>query len=189
VYASPPFGVIDTVSLVATGYPLDMKWNRLTSLYGWRLHPIKKICKHHNGIDISKIGITGANIYAYADGVVIFNSHNDSYGYHTIIGHGNYNSSTDTYDYYSLYAHQERQSTYVSVGSKVVTGQIIGNVGNSGLSTGAHLHFEIYEKINGSRVHHDPLNYLSNVQFDNATDYDLNAKLYSNESECLADVR
>lgn len=180
-------GSIDTVSIVATGYPLDLNHNRITSLYGWRLHPIDKVCKHHNGMDIA--APAEANIYSYADGVVVTNEYNSSYGNYTVIGHGNYNALTKNYDYYTLYAHQIRLSTYVSVGTKVVTGQKIGNVGSTGRSTGNHLHLEVYEKINGAKVRHDPLNYLTNVEFINGTAYELNSKLYSSETDCLSASR
>lgn len=178
-------GVIDTVSLVTIGYPLDLKHNRITSLYGWRLHPIDKVCKHHNGMDIAAPG--DANIYSYADGVVTINQYSTSYGYYTVIGHGNYDSSTNKYDYYTLYAHQIRLSTYVNVGSKVVAGQKIGSVGSTGRSTGNHLHLEIYEMNGGTKVRHDPLDYLSGVEF--TGDFNVNAKLYLSEAACKADIR
>lgn len=178
-------GSINTVSIVTTGYPLDLKHNRITSLYGWRLHPIDKVCKHHNGMDIAAPG--DANIYSYADGVVTINQYSTSYGYYTVIGHGNYDSSTNKYDYYTLYAHQIRLSTYVNVGSKVVAGQKIGSVGSTGRSTGNHLHLEIYEMNGGTKVRHDPLDYLSGVEF--TGNFNVNAKLYLSEAACKADIR
>jgi len=175
-------GNIETVSVVQSGYPLDLQHNRVTSLYGWRLHPTeqKEGCRHHNGMDIA--APLDANIYAYADGIVITNKFHYSYGNYTVIGHGNYDNTTSSYEYYTLYAHQSRLSSYVTVGNKVVAGQKIGSVGSTGDSTGNHLHFEIYKYINGEKVASDPATYFSNIEF---RGLDVNSPLYPSKDACL----
>jgi len=173
-------GIIDNVNLVVAGYPLDLQHNRITSLYGWRIHPIQKICKHHNGMDID--APANAPIYAYANGVVVLNEYNISYGNYTIIGHGQYDSSNDTYEYYTLYAHQRVLSTYVAVGSNVIAGQRIGSVGSTGSSTGNHLHFEIYKKINGIKTATNPATAFEGIEF---RGLDINSPLYPTEESCL----
>lgn len=155
-------GTISEVDLYTKGYPLDLKNNYVTSHYGWRYDPVRFQCLHHNGTDIS--GTIGDNIYAISDGVVLTNAYSASYGYYTILGHGNLNSTTGTYDYYSLYAHQYQLSPHVIVGGNVLTGQLIGRVGSTGWSTGPHLHIEIYSYVNGTKVGMDPILYFKNVE-------------------------
>lgn len=101
----------------------------------------------HKGIDISRAGIKGASIVASASGTVIkAKSSSTGYGKHIIIDHGN--------GFTTLYGHCSQ--LLVSVGDRVSKGQVIAKVGNTGNSTGAHLHFEI--RVNGSQ--RNPLNYL-----------------------------
>ena len=114
----------------------------------------------HTGVDIG--AYADANIYAIDSGTVIYNSYNNGYGYYTVIGHGNIDENGN-YEYYSAYAHQIRLSTYISVGSVVEAGQLIGNVGSTGTSTGNHLHFEIYRIINGVKQYENPLSYFENI--------------------------
>lgn len=169
------------LSLVATNYPLDIYNNYVTSLYGWRKHPIYGNCSHHNGMDIG--AGANSNIYAFASGVVVTNKYHYSYGYYTVLGHGNYNSSTGEYEYYTLYAHQIRLSSFVKVGDEVLTGQKIGSVGSTGDSTGNHLHFEIYSKLNGIKKAEDPAKYFSDIEF---RGLDINSPLYTSKQACLA---
>lgn len=124
----------------------------ITSYYGNRVHPVYGTTKFHSGIDI---GATyGNTIMAAASGTVILvnepcpgcNKGGTGYGNYCIIDHGN--------GYTTLYGHA--RDIYVSVGQKVKAGQSIGEVGSTGTSTGAHLHFEI--RKDGSTK--NPLNYL-----------------------------
>lgn len=119
---------------------------RLSSGYGWRVHPISGNRKHHNGIDIAN-GV-GTPIRAAAAGTVIHaaSGWNGGYGTSVKIDHGN--------GYVTHYAHLSSLS--VKVGQKVSAGQTIGGMGSTGSSTGSHLHFEVYK--NGS--HQNPLNHL-----------------------------
>ena len=172
-------GTIETVEISTIGYPLDLEYNRITSAFGWRVHPINNCCRHHSGTDIG--APADANIYSIADGVVVSNvANHSSYGNYVVIGHGNYDSSTGKYEYYSLYAHQIRYSTYVNVGDHVKAGQKIGNVGSTGTSTGNHLHIEIYHYENGLKIGEDAVNYFKNVQLTGM----VGGAIYDSEQQC-----
>lgn len=117
-------------------YSWDHKWIRpvsgsITSGFGWRMHPVFKIVKFHNGIDISVP--EGTPIVAVANGEVIFSNWWGGYGKTVIIDHG---SGVAT-----LYAHCSQ--LLVGVGQHVKAGQHLALVGSTGISTGHHLHFEI----------------------------------------------
>ncbi len=109
-----------------------------------RFHPILKRWRQHEGIDF--IANIGTDIYAAADGVVKSARLSDSFGRVVEIDHG-YGIST-------LYAHMSKFE--VKYGDKVKRGQIIGHVGNTGLSSGPHLHYEVH--LNNRPV--DPANYF-----------------------------
>lgn len=117
---------------------------QLTSRFGMRTHPIYGIRKMHTGIDLS--APAGTRIKAAAGGVVVFAGWWGGYGKVVIIDHGGGIST--------LYAHCS--AIYVSNGQKVAQGEVIAEVGSTGLSTGPHLHFEV--RKNGKPV--DPLSYL-----------------------------
>ena len=124
----------------------------ITSYYGYRIHPVYKTKKFHSGIDIG--AGYGETIMAAASGTVILvsepvegkNKGGSGYGNYCIIDHGN--------GYTTLYGHA--RDIYVKEGQKVSRGKAIGEVGSTGTSTGAHLHFEV--RINGGTT--NPLNYL-----------------------------
>jgi murein DD-endopeptidase MepM/ murein hydrolase activator NlpD len=121
----------------------DLK--RLASGFGMRIHPIYKIAKMHTGLDFT--ADIGTEIYATGDGIVeSIESKYSGYGQHVIINHG--------FGYESLYAHMSRVA--VSPGQRIRRGQIIGYVGNTGASTGPHLHYEVMK--NGEKV--DPSFYF-----------------------------
>lgn len=119
---------------------------RISSKYGWRVHPISGDRKMHNGLDIAN-GV-GSAIRAAAAGTVTHaaSGWNGGYGTSVKIDHGN--------GYVTHYAHMSSLS--VKVGQKVSSGQTIGGMGSTGSSTGSHLHFEVIR--NGS--HENPLNHL-----------------------------
>lgn len=117
---------------------------RITSEYGYRIHPVYKTRKFHSGIDIG--APYGVDILAAADGTVTMATYNGGYGKCIIINHG---SGIST-----LYGHNS--TLLVSEGSKVTRGQVIAKAGSTGVSTGPHLHFEV--RINGSTT--DPIAYL-----------------------------
>lgn len=117
----------------------------ITSPFGFRIHPITGIYTGHTGIDIG-VGM-GNPVYAAADGKVIVASNGyGGYGVAVVIDHG---SGIST-----LYGHNS--SLNVSVGQNVTRGQVVAYSGNSGWSTGPHLHFEV--RVGGSYV--DPMSYF-----------------------------
>jgi murein DD-endopeptidase MepM/ murein hydrolase activator NlpD len=126
-------------------------FERITSPFGMRMHPILKVKRMHTGIDIGKNPgqpIAGAAIVAAGKGTVISAGSRSGYGNTVMIDHGN--------GVVTLYAHQPSGGIKVSVGEHVKKGQRIGTVGMSGYATGPHLHFEV--RVNGSPV--NPLGYL-----------------------------
>ncbi|MBN2963897.1 peptidoglycan DD-metalloendopeptidase family protein [Sulfurospirillum sp. T05] len=106
----------------------------LTGKFGWRTHPILKTREFHRGIDLR--APIGTPIVAPADGVVEFAGyHKESgFGYLVIVQHN--------YGFKTSYAHLEK-TMVVKSGEFVRKGQLIGYTGNSGLSTGPHLHYEV----------------------------------------------
>ena len=140
----------------------DKYVNRLASGYGTRFHPILKVNKMHKGLDFA--ASTGTPIYATGDGSVKVSEFNSGYGNMVVLKHGN--------GYESLYAHMSRSK--VRNGQKVKRGDVIGYVGSTGLSTGAHLHYEIHK--NGEAV--DPVMY-----FYNDVDPDDFIKIYQNSKK------
>lgn len=111
---------------------------RITSRFGWRIHPINHVRSFHTGMDMACP--EGTPIRAVAGGVVILAADFGAYGKHVVIDHGG-NIST-------IYGHCSRLC--VSGGATVRQGQTIGYVGSTGWSTGPHLHFE--KQKNGSPV-------------------------------------
>ena len=126
-------------------WPIAKSGTVITSGYGVRVHPITGLIKGHTGIDIGNAGF-GAPVVAAADGVVSLASYNGGYGNCVMINHGNGIST--------LYGHGQKILT--EVGKEVKRGELIMEVGSTGVSTGPHLHFEV--RINGKIV--NPLPYL-----------------------------
>lgn len=117
---------------------------RVTSPYGYRIHPILHTKKFHSGVDIA--APTGTPIVAANEGTVIFSGNRGGYGKCVIIDHGG--------GIITLYGHCNELS--VSSGQSVSRGSTIATVGSTGRSTGPHCHFEV--RINGSTT--DPMAYL-----------------------------
>lgn len=115
--------------------------------WGWRIHPIYKIKKFHEGMDFS--APTGTEIYATGDGVISdLDISYRGYGWKIVIDHG--------FGYQTLYGHCSGFN--VVKGQKVKRGDVIGFVGSTGLSTAPHVHYEV--RINGSPV--NPINFYFN---------------------------
>ena len=114
--------------------------DRVTSVFGMRIHPIKKTEKFHNGIDIAAAGVNGKPVVAFAAGKVTYSGFIGGYGQTVIISHSNGQES--------LYGHLS--SLAVKTGQKVKSGVKVGAVGSTGLSTGPHLHFTV--KKNGKAI-------------------------------------
>lgn len=116
-------------------YPVP---GRVTSRFGYRVHPITKVYKLHTGIDIACP--TGTPVKAAADGVVIIAKWMTAYGYGVVLDHGG--------GVQTLYGHNSKLC--VSVGQSVKQGEVIAKSGSTGYSTGPHCHFE--KRVNGRPV-------------------------------------
>ncbi len=105
-------------------------YGEISSPFGWRIHPITKRWSFHTGIDIA--APEGTPIFAADSGVVEYAGWKSGYGNFIIINHGLYKTA---------YGHLSKIDVFV--GQYVTRGELIGRVGNTGISTGPHLHFEV----------------------------------------------
>jgi len=123
--------------------PLSNKdLDRVSSGFGYRIDPLYKTVKFHPGLDFT--APQGTPVYATADGVIeIAGNLGNGYGNHIVIDHG--------YSYNTLYGHLYKIK--VKRGQKVKRGEVIGYVGNTGKSTGPHLHYEVIKR----NKHLDPI--------------------------------
>ncbi len=112
----------------------DRYLKQLASGYGMRIDPIYGTARFHAGMDFT--ANIGTPVYATADGTVVLSDWKQGYGKCIIIDHG--------YGYQTLYAHLNDYK--VRAGQKVIRGEFIGEVGNTGKSTGPHLHYEVHVK-------------------------------------------
>ncbi|WP_138090932.1 murein hydrolase activator EnvC family protein [Halalkalibacterium halodurans] len=128
----------------------------ISSPFGYRTHPVTGQRKLHAGIDIRRGNRSNVPVVAAYDGTVVQSTYSSGgYGNMVIIAHS-YNGRQVT----TLYAHLETRS--VSAGQRVSKGQTIGIMGNTGLSTGPHLHFEVHEgSYRGSSSAVNPMNYIN----------------------------
>ena len=133
--------------------------------YGLRIDPIYKTTKFHSGMDFS--ANIGTPVYATGDGRVIKVGWESGYGKIIKIDHG--------FGYVTWYAHLNNYK--VRVGQRVVRGEVIGEVGNTGKSTGPHLHYEVHVK--GKVV--NPVNYY--FMDLSAEDYDKMIELAANHGK------
>ena len=116
---------------------LPCTYSRVSSPYGWRIHPVYGDYRFHYGIDLS--ASSGTPIVAVRSGTVSVATFNDSAGFYVNINHGD--------GFTSRYLHMTHY--IVSPGQKVSAGQVIGYVGSTGTSTGPHLHFSLlYNGVN-----------------------------------------
>lgn len=113
---------------------------RVSSGFGMRRHPIQGYNKMHKGMDFA--APTGTPIYAAGDGVIQRANRFSGYGNYVRIRH---NSQIST-----AYAHMSRFASGMTAGKRVRQGEVIGYVGTTGNSTGAHLHYEVL--LNGAQV-------------------------------------
>lgn len=121
---------------------------RISSGFGYRRHPITGLRSFHYGIDLT--ANRGVPVEAAGSGIVVFSGWSGGFGKVIIISHG--------YGYETVYAHNNK--LFVEVGDVIEKGEVISEVGNTGNSTGPHLHFEI--RVDGEAV--DPTGVL---RFDN----------------------
>ncbi|MER9971085.1 M23 family metallopeptidase [Mesorhizobium sp. M0060] len=124
----------------------------LTSTFGPRKHPILGTVRIHKGVDWA--APVGTPIAAAFDGEITFQGDGGGYGNLVKISHGNGRETR--------YAHMQKFAIEGGVGTKVKAGDIIGYIGTTGLSTGPHLHFELYQ--NGAAI--DPLGTVTAVASD-----------------------
>jgi murein DD-endopeptidase MepM/ murein hydrolase activator NlpD len=129
--------------------------NRIGGSFGYRVDPVYKDIRFHQGLDFT--APSGTPIYATADGVIqAAGFSTDGYGNKVVINHG--------YGYQTLYGHMVRVKA--KVGQSVKRGEVIGYIGSTGKSTGPHCHYEVF--VNGEQV--DPVyffyNDLSAEQYD-----------------------
>lgn len=123
--------------------PLAMRNARISSLFGYRRHPVYKDRRFHGGVDYA--APSGTAIYASGAGTIEMARY--------VNGYGNYIKIRHNSEYETAYGHMSRFASGMRPGVRVKQGQIIGYVGSTGRSTGPHLHFEILRK--GQRI--DPL--------------------------------
>lgn len=126
----------------------------MTSTFGPRKHPILGTVRIHKGVDWA--APTGTPISAAFDGEIVFQGNGGGYGNLVRISHANGRETR--------YAHMSRFAANTSVGTAVKAGDIIGYIGTTGLSTGPHLHFELYQ--NSQAI--DPLGTVTVVASDDS---------------------
>jgi hypothetical protein len=145
---------------------------KIVSGFGYRFHPILKYRRLHSGIDLA--ARPGTPIYATGDGVVRVAGRNpegySGYGVVVDIDHG--------FGFHTLYAHMT--TTMVKEGQKVKRGEQVGTVGSTGMSTGAHLHYEVI--LNGKKV--DPVYYFFNDL--TPQEYDAVIEQARQENQCMS---
>ena len=113
-------------------WPIDRtKLRYVSSLYGMRMHPKYGTWRMHEGVDLS--APIGTPVYATGNAVVVRAGWRPGYGYLIELNHG--------FGYKTRYGHLSKM--YVSAGDSVTRGQVIADVGNTGVSSGAHLHYEV----------------------------------------------
>jgi len=110
--------------------------SRLTSTFGMRKHPILNVYRLHGGIDYG--AVTGTKVFAAGDGIVVRKGPYGGYGNYLRIQH---QTGLDT-----AYGHLSRYASKLREGSKVRKGEVVAYVGNTGLSLGSHLHFEVLKR-------------------------------------------
>lgn len=118
-------------SSVPSAYVYPVMAPRLSSDFGTRTHPVLRVRRHHEGVDLA--APSGAQVRAIADGVVVFADPYKGYGNLVVIKHSDALTSH--------YGHL--QKILVAPGQKISPGAVLGLVGTTGRVTGPHLHFEI----------------------------------------------
>jgi murein DD-endopeptidase MepM/ murein hydrolase activator NlpD len=111
---------------------LNRDLTRTASGYGWRMDPVYRVSAFHEGMDFT--APQGTDVYATGEGRIVLAGWKQGYGNCIIINHG--------YNYQTLYGHLSK--IRVNKGQKVVRGEVIGDVGSTGKSTGPHLHYEVH---------------------------------------------
>jgi murein DD-endopeptidase MepM/ murein hydrolase activator NlpD len=136
-------------SNIPSGYPL-VKSAHIGSYFGFREDPLSHSQGFHTGIDL--LSFQKTPIIATGNGIIINNAYSKTYGYTITILH--------FYGYKSVYAHMNGLSKQ-KIGNIVKQGEVIGFVGNSGRSSGSHLHYEIIHE----NYYQNPLEYIDLVNY------------------------
>lgn len=132
---------LETIKTIPLGPPV---YGAITSQYGRRFDPINDQPAFHAGIDIRKP--LGSKIYATAEGVVLEKGYTKGHGNYLVLKHGE--------DFKTRFFHMKK--SLVNIGDRIKRGDTIGLVGNTGRSTGAHLHYEIIYQ----EKHTNPLKFI-----------------------------
>ena len=136
-----------TVVALSKGAATRFIWplvGEVVSTFGWRVHPVLQLRHHHNGIDIDVP--EGTTVVAAAAGLVSYVGEEEGYGTMLVLSHAD--------DYITAYGHLSR--VFVYSGQFVEAGQPIAESGNTGISSGPHLHFEVRNR----EFPIDPMRYL-----------------------------
>lgn len=120
-----------------------VEYQRISSPYGWRIHPIDKTKKFHAGVDL-KIP-QGTQVKTPMDGTVEFAGEQGGYGYVVIINHGTINGKNIKTKYAHLSKRIVNKNEFIKAGSNVGLSGGRKNTPGAGRSTGEHLHFEVLE--------------------------------------------
>ncbi|AOI98029.1 M23 family metallopeptidase [Burkholderia sp. LA-2-3-30-S1-D2] len=142
---------LDGAPLEAAAFTMPVKWTRISSFFGERIHPLSQAMAFHTGVDLA--APSGTPVNAAADGVVSFvGTDPGGYGHYVIVDHAD--------GYSTYYAHLSAYARGLKTGETVKQGQRLGSVGMTGAATGPHLHFEV--RVANDPV--DPLVTLANAQ-------------------------
>jgi murein DD-endopeptidase MepM/ murein hydrolase activator NlpD len=157
----------DMLASIPAVQPISNKdLKRMSSGFGKRVHPIYKTVRFHWGNDFT--APVGTDIYSTGKGkILVAEESRSGYGYHVIVDHG--------YGYQTLYAHMSK--ILVKKGQEINRGEILGLVGNTGLSSAPHLHYEVLK--NGTKV--NPVNFYFNDL--SPEEYDLMIQLSLQENQ------
>ncbi|UJS26248.1 transglycosylase SLT domain-containing protein [Thiothrix winogradskyi] len=128
---APPPSTLQSRSIVS-GYPVE---GRITSGIGWRTHPVTKVRAWHAGVDIA--APNGTPLKATGDGTVTLAAARGACGYALFIDHGTQETRM---------CHLSAYAQGIKAGKQVKAGDIVGYVGNTGRSTGPHVHYEVRDK-------------------------------------------
>ena len=141
---------VSSSDLIGSGFSSPMKPGTyfVSSNFGWRIHPVTGVKKLHGGIDLA--ASVGTPIYAADAGTVLYAGPASGFGHWVVIDHNN--------GYLTVYGHMYANGIYVKPGQQVSKGQQIAVSGADGISSGAHLHFELHRGSLGNKL--NPANYI-----------------------------
>jgi murein DD-endopeptidase MepM/ murein hydrolase activator NlpD len=112
-----------------------LRFSRVSSFFGRRFHPIRRVVRQHFGIDY--VAPTGTPVEAVSDGRIVSAGWSGGYGRLVVVGHAE--------GYQTRYGHLSGFGKRIRNGTPVRQGQVVGYVGSTGLSTGPHLHYEVHK--------------------------------------------